>query len=115
MKISQIEIYKAPIKLKAPFITSLGVHNYAENIVLIMRSDEGITGFGECSPYAAINGETMDTCFIVGQYLAKAIVKKNPLNIEEFSLMMDTIIYGNSSIKSAFDIALHDIASQAAV
>src|SRR5690242_18862985 len=25
---------------------------------------------------------------------------------------MDAIIYGNSSIKSAFDIALHDIASQ---
>jgi L-alanine-DL-glutamate epimerase-like enolase superfamily enzyme len=37
---------------------------------------------------------------------------RNPLDIADCSLAMDRIIYGNSSIKSAFDIALYDIASQ---
>ncbi len=114
MKIIQTEIYKSPIKLKEPFVTSLGPVDHAENIIVVIRTDEGITGFGECSPYMPINGENMDTCFIVGQYLAKALNHKNPIHIEACSLLMDKVIYGNSSIKSAFDIALYDIAAQEA-
>lgn len=112
MRITQIEIYKSPIKLKEPFVISLGVLNYAENIIVIIRTDNGISGFGECSPFMTINGESMDTCFIVGQYLAKVLKGKDPLNIEDCSLAMDAVIYNNTSIKSAFDIALYDIASQ---
>jgi L-alanine-DL-glutamate epimerase-like enolase superfamily enzyme len=112
MIIRQIEIYKSPIKLKEPFIISLGLVDYAENVIVVIRTDHGICGFGECSPFKTINGESMDTCFIVGQYLAKALLGKNPLNIDECSLIMHKTFYGNSSIKSAFDIALHDIAAQ---
>jgi L-alanine-DL-glutamate epimerase-like enolase superfamily enzyme len=114
MIIRQIEIYKSPIKLKEPFIISLGPVDHADNVIVVVRTDSGFIGFGECSPFMTINGESSDTCFIVGQYLAKALLGKDPLNIEECSLMMNKTIYGNSSIKSAFDIALYDIASQEA-
>lgn len=110
--IKQIEIYRSPIKLKETFITSLGPLDYAENVVVVIRTNKGLTGFGECSPFMTINGESIDTCFIVAQYLAKILVGKNALDIETCSLTMDKIIYGNSSIKSAFDIALYDIAAQ---
>lgn len=112
MRIVQLEIYKYSIKLKEPFITSLGPFESADNIVVVIRTDNGITGIGECSPFMTVNGESADTCFIVGQYLAKELRGKDPLNIEDCSARMDAVIYGNSSIKSAFDIALHDIASQ---
>lgn len=110
--IQQVEIYKLLIPLKEPFITSLGSDDYAANIIVVIRTDKGISGFGECSPYMPINGESIDTCFIVGQYFAKVLKNKNALDIEERIAEMDKIIYGNSSIKSAFDIALYDIASQ---
>jgi L-alanine-DL-glutamate epimerase-like enolase superfamily enzyme len=110
--IQQVEIYKLFIPLKEPFITSLGRDDYAANIVVILRTDQGISGFGECSPYMPINGESIDTCFIVGQYFAKVLKNKNALDIEKRITDMDKIIYGNTSIKSAFDMALHDIASQ---
>ena len=112
MKIIQLEIYKYLIKLKESFITSLGLLDCAENVIVIIRTDKGITGFGECSPFMTINGESIETCFIVAQYLAKILKGKNPLDISECSVAMDSVIYGNSSIKSAFDIALYDIASQ---
>jgi len=111
-KIEVIEIYQSRIKLKEPFITSLGALEFAENIIVIIRTDNGISGFGECSPFMTINGESIDTCFVVAKYLAKILNGKNPLNIQECSEAMDNVIYGNSSIKSAFDIALYDIASQ---
>lgn len=110
--ITQVELYKLFIPLKEPFITSLGRDDHATSVIVIIRTDKGISGFGECSPYMPINGESMDTCFIVGQYFAKIFKTKNALAIEERIAEMDKIIYGNTSIKSAFDMALYDIASQ---
>ena len=114
LSIRQVELYKLSIPLIEPFVTSLGQDDAAENILVKIITKEGITGFGECSPYMPINGESQDTCFIVGQYFAKALKGKDPLDIETCINLMDRIIYGNSSIKSAFDIALYDIAAQQA-
>ena len=112
VSIDKIELYKLSIPLIEPFITSLGRDDYAENVLVRITTNKGIIGFGECSPYMPINGESIDTCFTVGQYFAKVLKGKNALNIEECIDLMDKVIYGNSSIKSAFDIALYDIASQ---
>ncbi|MBL0130953.1 MAG: dipeptide epimerase [Chitinophagaceae bacterium] len=112
LTIQQVELYKLSIPLVEPFITSLGTDTHAENVVIKIITREGIIGFGECSPYMPINGESQDTCFIVGQYFAKALKGKDPLQIEACITLMDQIIYGNSSIKSAFDMAFYDIAAQ---
>src|SRR4029079_8904043 len=111
LPIKTIGIYKLIIPLKEPFIISLGAEYNAESIIVVIKTD-GYTGYGECSPYTAINGESLDTCFIVGQYFAKALKEKNALDIKACLQVMDKIIYGNTSIKSAFDMALYDIASQ---
>jgi L-alanine-DL-glutamate epimerase-like enolase superfamily enzyme len=114
LTIHHIELYKLSVPLTEPFITSLGQEDSADNVLVKIITDEGITGFGECSPYMPINGESQDTCFIVGQYFAKVLKGKDPLQIESCINLMDAVIYGNSSIKSAFDMALYDIAAQQA-
>lgn len=110
--IQSVDIYKLFIPLKQPFVISLGPINEVQNVVIIIRTKDGCTGYGECSPYMSINGESIDTCFIVAQYFAQVLKGKNALDIAGCMQMMDRTIYGNSSIKSAFDIALHDIAAQ---
>jgi L-alanine-DL-glutamate epimerase-like enolase superfamily enzyme len=110
--ISSVELYKLFIPLHEPFIISLGPQHQAESIIVIIRTTDGCTGYGECSPYMSINGESMDTCFIVGQYFARILKEQNALDIENCIVAMDKLIWSNSSIKSAFDIALHDIAAQ---
>ena len=112
LTIQTIELYQFSIPLIEPFITSLGVDESADNVLVKIKTKEGITGFGECSPYMPINGESAATCMIIGQHFAKALKGKNPLQIEEQVNLMDKIIYANNSIKSAFDMALYDIASQ---
>ena len=112
LSVSSVEIYKSPIQLKEPFIISLGILTHAENVVIKIITKEGIIGYGECSPFMSINGESMDTCFVVAQYLARAIKEKNLLDIADCVKAMDKVIYANTSIKSAFDIALYDIAAQ---
>jgi L-alanine-DL-glutamate epimerase-like enolase superfamily enzyme len=110
--IETIEIYKLLVPLKEPFVISLGPINSVQNVVVILRTKDGCAGYGECSPFMSINGESIDTCFIVGQYFAKVLKGKDALDIAGCMALMDRTIYGNSSIKSAFDIALHDIAAQ---
>ncbi len=110
--IASVEIYQSPIKLKEPFIISLGELTHAENVIVKIITHDGIVGFGECSPFMAINGESTETCVVVAQYLAKTLKGKDALDIAGCALAMDKIIYGNSSIKSAFDMALYDIAAQ---
>jgi L-alanine-DL-glutamate epimerase-like enolase superfamily enzyme len=114
MTIRQIEIFKAPIRLREPFVISLGAFLYAENIIVRITTNHGLTGYGECSPFASINGETIDSCFIIGEKIAKNLVGKAISDPAECLVIMDKTIYGNTSIKSAFDIALYDIASKSA-
>ena len=114
LSITSVEIYQSKIKLKEPFIISLGTLTHAENVIVIIKTNVDITGVGECSPFKTINGESMETCFVVGAYLATALKGKNPLDITACTQCMDKAIYANNSIKSAFDMALYDIASQAA-
>ena len=112
MQITQIEVYQFPVRLKKPFVISLGAFEFAENVIVVICTDEGFAGFGECSPFMPINGESMETCYVVARYLAKSLIGQNPLDIESCSELMDRTIFGNSSVKSAFDIALYDLAAQ---
>lgn len=110
--IQAIEIYKLFIPLKEPFVISLGPILNVQNVIVIIRTADGCAGYGECSPYMTINGESVDTCFIVGQYFAKVLKGKAALDIAGCIGSMEKTIYANNSIKSAFDMALYDIAAQ---
>lgn len=113
-RIAKITLHRLRIPLKKPFITSLGPNYEVDNVVVSIRTKEGLVGFGECSPFWTINGETAETCLCVGTHLAKALIGHEAVDIEGAHAIMDRMIFANSSIKSAFDIALHDIAAQAA-
>ena len=113
-RITEISLHKLSIPLIEPFITSLGRDDDAKNVVVRIKTESGFTGFGECSPYMPINGESQDTCYSVGQLLAKALLQQDALAIKGINDRMDSIIYANDSIKSAFDMACYDIAAQAA-
>lgn len=112
LKITSIELYPSKIKLKESFKISLGILTHAENVIVIIHTDKGISGTGECSPFMTINGESMETGMVVGKYLAQILKDKNALDIESCIIAMNSVIYANNSIKSAFDMALYDIAAQ---
>jgi L-alanine-DL-glutamate epimerase-like enolase superfamily enzyme len=113
-RITQIELYQSRIKLREPFKISLETNDFAESIFLVILTNTGITGFGECSPDLVIQGENLDTCAIMGKYIALHLKGKDPLDIEECHRIMDSLVYGHTGIKSAFDIALYDIAAKTA-
>lgn len=112
--ISHVEIYKATIPLREPFIISLGPIFASENILIRLLTNSGRVGYGECSPYAYITGETQATCFAIAKELATLLKGENPFHIDKLIGKMDDCVAGNTTIKSAFDMALYDLIAQLA-
>lgn len=113
MKITSIALFRLTIPME-PFVIATETCYAAENIYLRIHTNDGITGVGECSPFPMLVGETQDTCLYIGHQLAKLLIGKNPLEIEARLNELDAFIAFNKTIKSAFDMALYDIASKAA-
>lgn len=113
-RITKIELHKLSVPLKEPFIISLGPIYAADNVVVVVHTENGVIGWGECSPFMSINGESADTALVVAKYFEKIWLGKDALQIEDRVNELDSVIYGNNSIKSAFDMALYDIAAQVA-
>ncbi|MFM2233120.1 MAG: hypothetical protein RJB31_1821 [Bacteroidota bacterium] len=112
MKISSIEISRLTIPME-PFVIATETCYAAKNIYLKINTDSGVFGVGECSPFPMLVGETQDSCFHVGKELANIIIGKNPTALAERMNELHAHIAFNSTIKSAFDMALHDIAAKA--
>ena len=93
------------VTLKEPFVISLGPIHNVQNVVVILRTADGCAGYGECSPYMTINGESVDTCGIVGQYFAQILKGMVTVNsgMSKFSgvVQCDTLI-SNSVISASY-------------
>lgn len=111
MQITSINIYKYSIPM-VPFTIATGTMHYAQNLLIQVQTNEGITGTGECSAFPMIVGETQATCFEMAKEFADIWKNKDPLDINTRMKELDLFTAGNYTAKSAFDLALHDIASQ---
>lgn len=112
MRITGIRIYKYSIPM-VPFTIASGTMAYAQNILIKIDTD-AFTGVGECSAFPMITGETQATCFEMAQDFARLWKNKDALDIEARMNELHAFAAGNSTIKSAFDMALYDIAAQQA-
>jgi L-alanine-DL-glutamate epimerase-like enolase superfamily enzyme len=111
--ISHIEIFRLNIPLKYPFVISLGTIHHAANVLVKIHTTQGLYGVGESCPYVYIVGETQDTNVAIAHQIAHTLKGKNALDISGLTQLMNTVAF-NPSIKSAFDMALYDLASKAA-
>lgn len=111
MVIKEIEIYRLSIPME-PFVIATGTMDYAQNTFVRIITDHDLYGVGECSAFPMIVGETQNTCLTVAQDFAKIWKGKDPLALEDRLTELHSYIAGNSTIKSAFDMALYDLAAK---
>lgn len=111
MLINRIEIYRFSIPME-PFTIATGTMDYAQNILVKIFTDSGIYGLGEGSAFPMIVGETQDSMLQIAQDFAKIWKGKNPLEIHERIAELNLYVPNNTTCKSAFDMALYDIASK---
>ncbi|MCL2201334.1 MAG: dipeptide epimerase [Oscillospiraceae bacterium] len=109
MKITDIKFERLKVKLEKPFVVAIGVMEYAETIIVEITTDEGITGYGEASPFSPVTGETLDSVPVFLELFKKALIGLSPFEIEKIHKIMGAMTVGNTSAKAGIDIALYDI------
>jgi L-alanine-DL-glutamate epimerase-like enolase superfamily enzyme len=114
MKIAAIDLFTLTIPFEEPIAVPLGTLFGANNVVVKISTDSGHIGWGEASPFSPITGDTQETNVVPGQQLATLIHGKDPLAIEARMREINRFTIGDPSIRSAFDMALYDIAAKAA-
>jgi L-alanine-DL-glutamate epimerase-like enolase superfamily enzyme len=111
IKITGADIYRFSIPME-PFTIATGTLDHAQNVFIRIHTDAGFYGVGECSAFPMIVGETQDTCLVLAKEFAKLWIGKNALDIADRLQQLHDFIAGNGTIKSAFDMALYDIAAK---
>ena len=113
MKIRHTDIYKLSIPMH-PFTIATGTMNYAQNIFIRIHTDAGYYGVGECSAFPMIVGETQATCFEMAKDFAALWKGRDAEDIAARMGELHMFTAFNSTIKSAFDMALYDLAARKA-
>src|SRR6476660_6457211 len=111
MKIVKTVIYKFSIPMH-PFTIATGTMDFAQNTLIRIVADNGLEGLGECSAFPMIVGETQNTCFEMAKEFASLWKGKEAYAIEERIKELDAFTAFNSTIKSAFEMALFDLAAK---
>jgi len=109
--ITKIDIYRFSIPM-VPFTIATGTMEHAQNVFIRVHTDAGFYGVGECSAFPMIVGETQDTCLVMAREFARLWKGNDALKIEERLQQLNDFTAGNTTIKSAFDMALYDIAAK---
>ena len=113
MKITRTDIFRFSIPME-PFTIATGTMKFAQNVYIRIHTDEGIYGSGECSAFPMIVGETQETCLVMARDFASIWKGKAADDIEVRMKELNDYCAHNTTIKSAFDMALYDLASKAA-
>jgi L-Ala-D/L-Glu epimerase / N-acetyl-D-glutamate racemase len=111
MKITHTDIYKFSIPMH-PFTIATGTMHYAQNLFIRVHTDAGYYGVGECSAFPMIAGETQATCFEMAKDFAKIWKNKSADEIGERMAELHLATAFNGTVKSAFDMALYDLAAR---
>ncbi len=110
--IAGIDLLPFDIPLKGTLQIATMRIETAANLLVRITTNDGVLGWGEASPFHSITGETRSIDVAAAEDLRGLLVGRNPLEIGPISDSMARFLPHSTTIRSAFDMALHDIASR---
>ncbi len=113
MKIAKIRLGRLCVPLKTPFKTALRTVEQIDDIIVMIDSDCGHTGYGEAPATAVITGDTHGSIIdAIRNYIAPRLLGQDIADLNRISKLIDTAMERNTSAKAAVDIAVHDLFGQ---
>lgn len=114
MKIDRVETLAVSLPLAKPVRMAGSEVVTAQNVVVRIQTDSGLTGWGECASSPTFSGETQGSIVAaIEGFLAGAILGEDPMRREALHAAMERRLQGNHGAKAAIDVALFDLAGQA--
>ena len=113
MKITKVELGMLSVPLRVPFKTARRRVDSVEDVIVLIRTDTGATGYGEAPPTGVVTGDTTGGIIdAIRTHLAPLLVGRNVNEFEDLIQSVQTALIHNSSAKAAVDMALYDLYGQ---
>ena len=112
LSIQEMRMYRFDLPLKDRFTIATMSLSEAQNLLVELRTNQDIAGWGEASPLRSIVGETQLINIAAAKELKHIVVGQNPLAIHAVMERIDAYLPHNPTLKSAVDMALFDIAAK---
>lgn len=110
MRIVQIQTGEISLPLRRPFRTALRTVERLEDVVVRVRGENGLTGYGEAPPTRAITGEDKGSILqAIQQHIVPALLGRDLMELDPVMETLQRSIQGNTSAKAAVDMALLDL------
>ena len=113
-KVTGVDIFLMDLALKQPFTIAIGTIKAANDILVKVHTDAGITGIGEACPALPITGETQAACLAVARDARELVVGRDPTSIESILRSFGQFFHTAPSVVAAYDMALYDIVGKMA-
>jgi muconate cycloisomerase len=117
MKITRIEAIPAriPLKPERRMISALGKHDVSEFVIVLLHTEDGLTGLGEATVTPRWSGETARGAqAIIEHVFTPVLLGCDPTQSEEIDNRLDAVAVDNWFAKAAIEMACWDIAGKAA-
>jgi L-alanine-DL-glutamate epimerase-like enolase superfamily enzyme len=113
LRIEEMRVYRFDLPLREVFTIATMSLDCAANLLVELRTNQGISGWGEASPFRAIVGETQLIDLAAAREIRPLVLGRNPLAVGAVMRDLDTFLPHHATLKSAVDMALHDLAAKA--
>jgi len=106
------EFERVSLPLEDAFTISRGTQTAAENVIVRVTDDAGMTGIGGAAP-STHYGETADTVAAVMPDLLGAVERVgDPHAVHEIEAELRAVVNGNPAARCAVSVAVHDLAAK---
>ena len=112
MKISHIKLYPLAIPLIEPIKMSGETITHANTLLVFLKTSTGKEAWGETSAAPLMTGETLGSLLQNAKYLGEHLKGLDIPELNSISIALGKILYGNTSVKSCFEMALIDLFAQ---
>jgi L-alanine-DL-glutamate epimerase-like enolase superfamily enzyme len=115
VSIAEVRCHRLRAPLHTPFVTALRRTEHLETTVVEVVDDEGRRGYGEAPQVWRVTGESLAGAEACLSGPLADLVRGRPLDdLAGLARDLEGAVVGNWGAKAAMDVALHDLAAQAA-
>ncbi len=112
--ITSVEVFPLNMALKQVMKIALATPFTADNVLVRLRTADGVVGYGESSPFSAVMGETQASDLVLAKNLAAIVRGRDPFTLPQILDAMIGFSPTSPGITAAFEMALWDICGKIA-
>lgn len=107
-RIRSVEFEPLNVPLLEPFVIAIGRLDQVRNVLITLRLENGVIGYGEAAPLEPINGENQATVTATLQTLAPWLQGREALEWRKLSAEIYTVFSMQSAARAGLEMALLD-------